>query len=178
MARVYKSKGIQTKKELSGEQNMSSDYIESHKDEADNLMTTLIGVFDVGLKQRKRGTNWTEEELTESISKYFQFCSDKNMKPSKSSLGLWLGCSRAQYYSWQSENAKYGAISDIINMANAVMENEYINRGEKNPTFNIFMLKAGHGMVETNKVEISNTTNANPDEIKDVINKLGLDNKE
>jgi len=175
MPRTYKSKNVQTKKELCGEKNLPENYLEKHKAPEDDLMNNIIEVFDCGVKHRKKGSNWSEADMLEAVRNYFEFCSEKAMKPSKSSLQLWLGCSSSQYHVWQTEPTKYGAISEIITMANKVMETQYTNRGEKYPTFNMFLLKAGHNMVETNKVEITNTKETTADEIKEAIVNLGLD---
>lgn len=181
MAREYKSKNIQTKPELAGEANMTDEFLTKNKDKIqDGLMDNLIGLFDKGVTQRKKGTNWTEEELTISIMEYFTYCADKSLKPSKSGARLWLGCSRSQYHAWQSETAKYGVISDLINMANEVIENQYINRGEQYPTMNVFLLKTSHGHIETSKMDVTSNGQAinTKEEVKDLVSKLGLDKQD
>lgn len=176
MARVYDTKNIQTKPELAGEQNMTKEIIEHNKDIVeDDLMASLIPVFDMGIKQRARGTNWTEEELTLAIRDYFVYCASHSLKPSKSSIRIWLGCSRSQYHAWQSESSKYGAISDIIKLANDIMETQYINRGESHPTMNVFLLKSSHQHQDRQEVQITSGTEVSKDDIGDVIGKLGLD---
>ena len=174
MARFYQSKDKQTKPELAGEQNMTKEYIAKAKDQTDDgLMDSLIGLFDNGIKQKKKGTNWTPEELTDSIRDYFIYCADNSLKPSKSGICLWLGCNRSQYYRWGKEEEKFRAISNIVNLANQLIENQYINRGEKYPTMNVFLLKASHDYAETQNVNITGTTNI--DEVAEAIKKLGLD---
>lgn len=178
MPRTYKSKNVQTKKELSGGNNLSEEYVESHKDtQNDSLMDNLVSLFDISANRKKKGTNWTPEELEGVIRNYFVFCSEKNMKPSKSSLILYIGCSKSQYHAWQTESSKYGVISELIQMANMIMETQYVQRGESTPTFNMFLLKAAHGMVETQKVEIVNN-NVSKEEVADAISKLGLDEED
>lgn len=173
MARTYKNRDIHTKPELAGEQNMTKAFIEKNKDvEGDNSLGDLVPVFGEAMKKRKRKTAWTPEQLIDEITNYFQYSADHFLKPSKSGLRLWLGCSRSQYHAWQSETAKYGDISDIINHANDVMETQYIQRGEKYPTMNVFLLKSSFGHEDKNTIEVQN---ANPNEIKDTISKLGLD---
>lgn len=177
MPRFYQSKDKHTKPELAGEQNMPEDYAEKNKqDGADELLTNLIPIFDEGMKKRTRGSAWTAEELIPEITNYFQYCANKSLKPSKSGLRLWLGCSRSQYHAWQSEMAKYGEISDIINHANDVMETQYISRGEKYPTMNMFLLKSSYGHAETQNVNITGSTNA--EDVAEAIKKLGLDKTE
>lgn len=176
MARVYKSKNVQTQPHLAGEKNMTKAIVEKAKDKVeDDLMASLIPVYDQAIKQRARGTNWTEDELKREIRNYFTYCAEKYLKPSKSSLRIWLGCSRSQYHAWQSETAKYGAISDLINLANDIMETQYINRGEKYPTMNVFLLKSSHEHQDKQEVEISNKSEVDKGNIEDVISKLNLD---
>lgn len=53
----------------------------------------------------------------------------------------------------------------------------YIQRSEKYPTANLFLLCSSFGYVEPSKIEVSssnNSTRANVDEINDIVNKLGL----
>jgi hypothetical protein len=173
--RNYKSKDVQTKKELAGEQNMTDKIIKNAKqDGSGEVMEKLIPIFDKGVHEKAtRGTNWSAEDLADEIRKYFQFCADNDLKPNKAGARTWLGCSRSQYHAWQSEPSKYGEISDIIEMANSIMENQYINRGEKYPTMNVFLLKAGHDYAETQNINISGGTSQ--EEVDETIKKLGLD---
>ena len=177
MARVYKSKDIQTKPSMAGEQNMTEDRLLLDKDKVeDDLMTNLVDIFKKGNTQRVKGTNWTEEELELSLTEYFEYCGVKSLKPSKSGARVWLGVSRTQYYAWQSETAKYGAISNLINQANDLMETQYINRGEQYPTMNVFLLKSSHQHIETSKMDVTTNGQAisSDAEVKSLVDKLGL----
>lgn len=178
MARNYKSKDVQTKPEMAGEQNMTKHRIKLDKDKVqDDLMEKLIPLFDEGVKQRKRGTNWTPEELEISLREYFMYCAENSLKPNKTGARTWLGCSKSQYHAWQSQPEKYGAISDLINLANNIMEDQYINRGEQYPTMNVFLLRSSFGYVEKSQVDItSNGKDINSKEdVQDLVSKLGLD---
>ena len=176
MGREYKTKNIQTKPKLSGVKNMTKEVIKKHKDIVeDDLMESLIPVIDEYIEGKKRTTNWTPDELLKSVRKYFIYCGKKNLKPSKSSIRIWLGMSRSQYHAWQSEPEKYGEISDIVRMANDLMETQYINRGEAYPTMNIFLLKSSHDHIDKQTVEVNTHNEISKDEISDVVNKLGLD---
>ena len=169
-----KAKGVHTSPENAGEKNMPENYVEKKKDEL-NTMENVLPIYNIGQKNRQdyKG-KWTPETLKLEITKFFQYCADNSVKPCKAGLRLWLGISKAQYNDWELKPEKYGFKSDLIYMANDVMEITYVTRGESNPTFNMFLLKAAHGMVETNKVEITNN-NSNPEEVKEAISKLGLD---
>lgn len=151
---------------------MPKEFIEKHS-ESNNNMESIIPLFEEGVSRRK--CNWTEEELTIAIKDYFDYCVETDMKPSKAGLRLYLGCSRSQYHAWQTEYGKYGAISDLINLANDTMEVQYVQRVESYPTGNLFLLRTSHGHVESSKVDISTDVKTSTEDIKDVVSKLGLD---
>jgi len=176
MPRTYKSKNIHTTPAKSGRQNVSEEYIESHKVTDDNgLMGSLVDMWSIGIEKQKkpRVSAWDTDSLFREFLDYFAFCDEKGLKPTKTGLQLFSGISRSQYFSWETEPAKYGEISDIVAQANQMMENQYVNRGESNPTFNIFMLKAKHGYAETSNVNVT-ATNVSADDVAESIKKLGL----
>jgi hypothetical protein len=181
MPRTYKSKNVQTKPEKAGEQNMSESYIKKQTEKDDeNVMGALSELFTHAVETSKvKGTNWKEDDLIDYVNQYFQWTYKNNIKPAKAGLALYLGCSRETLYEWETNPQKYGAISDIIKKAFNVIESQYIQRSEKYPTANIFLLKTSHGHVETSKVDINdsrqNTTNA--DEVNDIVKRLGLDSE-
>lgn len=172
MAKEYKK---HTTPEQSGEQNLPADFVEKNKESADDeLMRTLWELYGYKYKDREpRKSAWTPEDLGHKVLDYFEFCADKNLKPTKSGLRLYIGVSRTQYYSWQTDIERYGDISNVIIDANEIMENQYINRGEKYPTFNMFMLKTKHGYEEVSKVEVTNNA-VTSDEVAERIKQLGI----
>lgn len=177
--RNYKRISNQTRYEKSGVHNLPKDFEDKYKDtENDGLLENIIPIMHKGMEQRKRTTNWTADELEATINEFFDYCTEHDIKPCKAGLRLWLGVSKSQYHAWHSEPSKYGAISDLITMANDAMELQYVNRSEKYPTGNIFLLKTCHGYVETSKVDVTTNGNSTPDEVKDAIAKLGLDKQE
>jgi len=179
MPRVYKSKEKQTKPERAGEQNFPDGYVEKRSggDGFGEELKASTDLFKIATARRKKGTNWTEDELANEIDNFFQYCVDRNLKPSKASLSLWLGVSQSQYMAWQAEPLKYGVISEIINMAGSIMESSYVQRGEKYPTMNMFLLKSRHNYVEASKLDITTNGQAinSAEDVKDLVSKLGLD---
>lgn len=176
MPRKYVKKGNQTCKEKAGEQNFTPEIIAKQKDpNPDGTMAALIPMMEIGF--RHRGFNWTCEELRDEIAKYFNYIMVTGLKPCKAGIRVWLGISRSQYFDWETKKEIYGGISDLINFANDIMENQYIGRAEKYPTANIFLLKTSHGHVEKSAVDITSNGKdiKSADEINDVITKLGLD---
>lgn len=181
MPRTYKSKNIHTTPAKSGRQNMSEEYIEKHKVTDDNgLMKSLVEMWEIGTTKYKepRKSAWTADDLIREFGAYFKFCDEKGLKPSKSGLQLFCCISKAQYYSWETEPAKYGEISDLVALANISIENQYINRGEANPTFNTFMLKAKHGYAETQNINVNSSGAITGDEIAKKIAELGISKTE
>lgn len=145
------------------------------KDEGGQLMRDLIPLFEKAWGETRRGCNWTPIELQEEILNYFKYVEEKQLKPAKAGLRLWLGVGMWMYNEWAKRPEKYGAISDLINSANAIMEMQYINRAEKYPTANLFLLKTQHQYVETTKVDITSNNTVSENDIQDVVKQLGLD---
>lgn len=178
LPRTYKKKGKQTDPARAGAHNLTPEYIKkqqlSDAEKEDNVLARCLPLLDKAFERRKKGTNWKPEEMEREIGKFFQYCADNNLKPNKAGLQLWLGCVKSQYWEWQKFPEKYGEISNLINLANQIMEMEYINKVEKYPTGNIFLLKAGHNYVEKSEVEVK-TNITKPEEIDEVVKKLGLD---
>lgn len=174
--RNYKKKGLHTEPSKAGEKNMPKEYVDKNTDKDDNGMELLMPIIYKSKEQRKRKSAWSAEELDDSITEFFEYCNEVKLKPSKTALQLWLGVSKSQYHAWYSEKAKYGAISDCIDTANKIIETQYIGRVESFPTGNTFLLKASFGYADTQNINI--TTESTPDEIKEMIAKLGLDKNE
>ena len=175
--RNYKSKNIQTKPSLSGVKNMPKDYVEKNKAVGNGeVLKNLMPIWETGTARRKKGVNWTEDLLMDAIREFFIYCAEHEVKPYKNGLALWLGCSRTQYWEWETMPNKYGVISNVINEANAYIEGQYIGRAEQYPTANLFLLRTSHGHVEVSKVDVTTSNSATtPEEMNDVISKLGLD---
>jgi len=173
-----KAKGIHSSPENAGAENFPEGYAERKKDDL-CTMEKILPMYKKGAQYLHdyKGL-WTDEQFEKAVYDYFEYCCENEVKPDKSGLQLWLGVSTSQYYDWTTKPEKYGSKSEILDRAHLTMKTSYTQRGEKYPTFNMFLLKAGHGMVETNKVEITNNSNANPDELKDTISKLGLDKED
>lgn len=176
MPRVYKSKNIQTTPENAGAKNISEEYVASHQDNkpVEGLMQACTDLFKISCQKTKRGANWTPEELADELANYFQFCADRNMKPAKCGIQLFLGMSDATYYDWQNKPEKYGELSSLINYANKTIESQYVDKIEQYPTGNIFLLKARYSYQDTSKVEVT-STGISSEELADAVKKLGLD---
>ena len=149
--------------------------MERNKD-PDKAMDGLMPIWEHGFKNREdyKGL-WTEETLAHEVDEYFRYCFNNEVKVAKVGLQLWLGMSKAQYYEWAS-NPKHGFKTDIIRQANDLIELSYMGRVESYPTGNIFLLKSLHGVNDTTKVEITNN-GASKEDVKDLVSKLGLDEK-
>ena len=180
MARVYHKKNIHTCPELAGEHNMPEDYIEKNK-VSDNNMTALAELFVLSgqMKEKRRGLNWTPEELQIEIQKYFNWSAENGIKPAISGLSLWIACGHDTLKTWASEPNKYGGVSEIARDAMRLIELQYVSRLEKYPTGNIFLLKTSHGHVETSKVDITSNGKeiTNQENVEDLVSRLGLDKK-
>ena len=178
MPRKGPSKGIHTGPDKGGKKAFEEKGIEKGNYD-DPQMKHLVEI----LKTKTLRTNdykgrWTEEEFRDAIIGYFDFISEREIKPSKASLQLWLGCSRSQYYDWETDKTgRFEYKTDLVNIANRLIEASYVGRVEKYPTGNIFLLKTTQGYVEKSSVDV--TTNGqtinSADEVKDLVGKLNLD---
>ena len=155
MPRTYKSKDKHTKPSLAGEQNMSEKYLSKNKAKEDNRVGDLIPLLDISIERIKRGSAWTFEELAVEGRKYFEYCEERQLKPNKVGLQMWLGVSKQQYFDWLSNRDRYGEISDLITQLDRGVENQYIERLESYPTGNMFLLKSLHGYKDTQEININ-----------------------
>src|SRR5699024_3906481 len=104
----------------------------------------------------------------------FTYVVEKDIKPAKVGLRLWLGLSKSQYYDWETKPQVYGYKSNLIQMANDFMEMQYISQIESYPTGNIFLLKSSHQHVDKQEVNITNVAEVDRNNILDTVTKLGL----
>jgi len=181
MPRTYKSKNVQTRKELAGPQNIPKEFIAKKSEKDEDKRATLYSLndlFQTGMQRytnrRPRGNNWSEEDMAKSLMEYFTFMSEKSLKPSYVSLALFLGTTKDQITIWKNHAEKYGEVSRLINSAAMVIEQQYIERSEQYPTSNLFLLKSKYGYNDVQKIEITAKQNVQEDEIKEVIDQLGL----
>lgn len=125
-------------------------------------------------------SQWTNEELMESIDEFFLYCLEKDVKPTQPLLRLWLGVSRTQFYEWRTNVPKFGERTNILGMAMDFMEAYLQANIDKYPTGSIFLLKTSHGHIETSKMDV--TTNgqslSSDTDVKDLVGKLGLDKQQ
>lgn len=172
MPRKRISKDIHTRPDMAGPENIPQSHIEKNKESGDDgLMESLTELFSYADPRRPRKSAWEPEQLFDTIQAYFKFCDEKNLKPTKGGLRLYIGVSRSQYYAWQTNSEVYGDVSNLINEANEIMENQYVNRGEKYPTFNMFLLKSKHGYEDKSTIEVKGGTQ---EEVAERIKQLGL----
>jgi len=160
-----------------GKQNLSKEYVARNKEKEDgNNMGAMMHLLDKGREntQEYKGL-WSDEELAESIYQFFSYCADTGLKPAKAGLRLWLGLSKSQWWKWENDKVEEGHKARLLEEASNFMELQYLDRGEAFPTFNMFLLKAGHNYIDKQTLEVNTHNEISKDEISDVVNKLGLD---
>ena len=171
MGRKEPAKGIHTSPQKAGAKNMPPIMPKDEDGTTYHAFQILLKGEDN--KKAYKGL-WDEASLKEQVLAYFEYCTSNDFRVSKVGLALWLGVSKAQYHEWENQPEKYSYKSDILEFAGKAIESTYMGRAEKYPTANIFFLKALHNVQETTKVEITNTQ-IKPDEVQDMVSKLGLD---
>lgn len=173
MARTYTPKGKHTSPENAGAKNITNPEL-LPKDEF-GITSKIMGV-------RKHSNiykgQWTPEALELEISSFFDYCVEQDLKPTVPLLRMWLNISRTQFYEWQTKPEKHGEKTNLIQRAMDFMEAYLQYNMDKYPTGSIFLLKTTHGHVDTQKVDITTTQSNTPEEVQDMVSKLGLDKTE
>lgn len=177
MPKKYIRKGKQTHPDIAGPQNISAEYIAKRKVTGKEaiMVNGTAKLFE--RSQSVKGTNWTGEEMQKAIIEYFGFCAEYSIKPSKASLGLYLGANKDTIGEWTRNSAKYGIISVIIKEAVDAIESSYISSGEEKPAMNIFLLKTSHGHIESSKLDITSDGKQLSDasDVRNAVSRLNLD---
>lgn len=169
------TKGIGTCPEKSGAHNITEEMIKKNQDESGSEVTRAMGeLFSIAVQKRKKEIRWTPELLSQEICDYFKFCDDRNIKPAIRLLCVYLGMTYNTVYEWRKNPAKYGDLSNLIEIATESIAGQYITRGEKYPTMNQFLLKSQHGYRDSTTIEITGGQ-INSDNIAEAVAKLGLD---
>ena len=88
----------------------------------------------------------------------------------------WLGISKIQYYDWINKPEKYGYKSNLIKIAREIMESYLMENIDSYPTGSIFLLKAYHGIRDSQTIEITDGRQRlnTEEEIHESLKKLGL----
>lgn len=159
-----------------GEINMPNPIPENMKMK-DGISVEFMGaLFERGIGVANASLAWTAELAFHHIKAYFDWVAENQVKPSKAGLRVWLGVSVAQYWQWESKPSKFGTLNAVIRLANDVIEASYIQRSEKYPTANVFLLKSSHGHRETLNVATEEVTSK--EEVRDIVARLGFGTKE
>lgn len=174
MPKKYQSRGIHTCPANAGAKNLEGRKLPEDKK---GIMQYLYPVYKKGQEniERYKG-QWTEEELKEELDKFFAFCYEHNVKPNNPLLTSWLGISKAQFYDWVNKPEKYGVKSDLIKIAREIMESYLMENIDSYPTGSIFLLKAYHGIRDSQTIEITDNRQRlnTEEEIHESLKKLGL----
>ncbi len=173
MPRTYKKKGVHTSPETAGAHNMVN--FKGQPDDTGQL-DNIIKIRNLGRRvgERYKG-QWTEEELTQCIADFFDYCNGVNLKPTPSGLAVYLDTFRETLLEWKNNPSKYGYKSYLIKRAYETMAMVLESRIDSYPTGSIFLLKASHGFVDVNKVEVTANKGVDQNEIDEALRKLGLD---
>lgn len=144
----------------------------------EHLMAKIMPIYNKGQYNRVTYKGiWTEDELEKSVSEFFQYCNTVELKPSKPALRVWLAISAEQYNQWEKDKEKFGFKTDIIRLANSMMEMYLVGRVDKYPTGNIFLLKSSFGHKDSTNIDVT-SHNASQDDIQEALKRLGLVEKD
>lgn len=175
-----KPKYAQTRPEYTGEQNMTNigkvvskgdeyklgvlktvrkleydreDILLETNNKFENIPNNELSKSDLMRKYRQqRYSYWTEDSLRYYTDKFFDWCVENEITPSKSLMCKWFACSINTLDKWAKKDDFFG---DIIGDAYYTLEVLFVNDLDNRAVPNMFRLKAMHGFVETQKVEVS-----------------------
>lgn len=169
-----KQPGKHSSPETSGVQNLPESYIKRVEGTGGGIMKDLVELRNRGMENRQdyKG-KWTDEDLQREVGEFFEFCGERDIKPAKAGLILWLGISRSQFHEWETNTSSHPLKSDILQDASHLMQMQYIGKVESHPTGNIFLLKAGHGYSDKQEIQVTGSS-VDSDSIAESIKKLGL----
>lgn len=117
--------------------------------------------YNLGIQRRADGplikgntinkTTYNQDKYLEGYNKYIKECFKKKEVPSICNLAVELNTTKKTLYDWR--NKGFPVVSDSFEKIKTIQEGYFINRGDKarNPAFQIFMLKANHGYIETDR---------------------------
>lgn len=179
MARVYHKKGVHTSPETAGAHNVPEKLLKKDQDSSASLGNALYKKGNENKKKYKG--QWTPETLSAEIQAMFDWCEENDYKPSLPMLKCWLNLARETFNEWRKNRARYGEKSDILNQAIDAIEIMVVDRLEKYPTGNQFLLKSKFGYRDTKTVDITSnghSIGSTPEEVDAMLKRLGLDKDE
>ena len=119
------------------------------------------------------------EQMEQRITDYFRICSEDDIKPSVSSLGLAFGISRATMFNWLtgktqtlSNKESFDTFKRAYDQINSYYEH-MLNNGKINPVSGIFLLKNNYGYQDTTQHIIQANTEQSLS-LPDITTRAGL----
>lgn len=116
------------------------------------------------------------DSMIQKANEYIDSCGRQATElPTVEGCAKALGVSRDTIYEWIKPIHKYTEFSDTIKRIEEEQKNQLVNDGlyggkEVNQAMAIFLLKANHGMIETNRTELGGATNGNTEPIRLFVN--------
>ena len=119
------------------------------------------------------------DQMQQRINDYFRICSEDDIKPSVSSLGLAFGISRITLFNWITGKTNTLSNTTAINTLKRAYDsiNSYyehmLNNGKINPVSGIFLLKNNYGYQDTTQ-HIIQANNDQTLSLTDITDRAGL----
>ncbi len=171
-----KKKNVHTSPEKAGAHNIKPSMMQPDTDNSAKMASHL---FSKAQENRiKYKGQWTDEDLIKEIRELGEWCDSMNSKPNLAMLKGWLAVSDDQFRDWVTKPEKYGSKSEIIGDAVRMIESTTVDRSEKYPTGNIFLLKSSFGYKDSKSIDITSGGDKLGDtaeEVKERLKKLGLE---
>ncbi|MCX4361424.1 MAG: terminase small subunit [Mucispirillum schaedleri] len=134
----------------------------------------LVGVMD-GLRKLPPVPKREPEKVEERLNYYFQYCTDKGIKPSVEGMSLCLGVSRQSLWEWENDTgSKSGQlVARAKELINSLLTTWTMN-GKINAVYTIWLQKNNSGYSDTKTLEIKPQTEPHHISLEEQIEESGL----
>ena len=112
-----------------------------------SLMVTDMAELQ-GLKPVK-----TDDEVEDRLKFFFEWCSQKHIRPTVSLMCLCLGYSKQTLWNWQKKGGRRGELIDRAKQVLEALMEQWMTTGKINPVSGIFCLKAAFGWRDVMTIE-------------------------
>lgn len=117
-------------------------------------MSKTVSLFD-DLRQMPPVRKSDTARVEERVGQYFQFCEERDLKPSVEGLALALGTSRQVLWNWeQDSNSKAGQIISRAKLLINALLTDFTLNGKINFAYSIWLQKNHFGYSDTKTVEL------------------------
>lgn len=133
-----------------------------------------VGIMDA-MRKLPAVSKREPEKVEERLNYYFQYCTDKGIKPSVEGMSLCLGVSRQSLWEWENDtNSKAGQlVARAKELINALLTTWTMN-GKINAVYSIWLQKNNAGYSDVKTLEFKQQTQPQALNLEQQIEESGL----